>query len=68
MKVFDDDKKSTYSEIISNKDLEKHRQKTTNVNILLNRVRLDKKKSYRKRIIFLILLALIIGAIAFLIY
>ena len=68
MKFFDDDKKSTYSEIISNKDLEKHSQKTTNVNILLNRVRLDKKKSYRKRIIFLILLALIIGAIAFLIY
>ena len=68
MKVFDDDKKSTYSEIISNKDLEKHRQKTTNVNILLNRVRLDKKKSYRKRIIFLILLALIIGTVAFLIY
>jgi len=67
MKVFDD-KKSTYSEIISNKDLEKHSQKTTNVNILLNRVRLDKKKSYRKRIIFLILLALIIGAVAFLIY
>jgi len=68
MKFFDDDKKSTYSEIISNKDLEKHSQKTTNVNILLNRVRLDKKKSYRKRIIFLILLALIIGAFAFLIY
>ena len=68
MKVFDDDKKSTYSEIISNKDIEKHSQKTTNVNILLNRVRLDKKKSYRKRIIFLILLALIIGTVAFLIY
>ena len=68
MKVFDDDKKSTYSEIISNKDLEKHSRKKTNVNILLNRVRLDEKKSYRKRIIFLILLALIIGAIAFLIY
>jgi hypothetical protein len=68
MKFFDDDKKSTYSEIISNKDLEKHSQKTTNVNILLNRVRLDKKKSYRKRIIFLILLALIIGTVAFLIY
>jgi len=68
MKIFDDDKKSTYSKIISNKDLEKHSQKTTNVNILLNRVRLDKKKSYRKRIIFLILLALIIGTVAFLIY
>ena len=68
MKIFDDDKKSTYSKIISNKDLEKHSRKTTNVNILLNRVRLKKKKSYRKRIIFLILLTLIFGAIAFLIY
>jgi len=27
--------------------------KTTNVNILLNRVRLDKKKSFRKKIIIL---------------
>ena len=44
MKIFDDDKKSKYSKIISNKDLEKHSHKTTNVNILLNRVRLDKKK------------------------
>tara|TARA_B100001059_G_scaffold156076_1_gene155624 strand:- start:841 stop:1047 length:207 start_codon:yes stop_codon:yes gene_type:complete len=68
MKIFDDDKKSKYSKIISNKDLEKHSHKTTNVNILLNRVRLDKKKSYRKRIIFLILLFLIIGVISFLIY
>ena len=52
MKVFDDDKKSTYSEIISNKDLEKHSQKTTNVNILLNRVRLDKKKVIEKELFF----------------
>ena len=37
--------------------------KTTNVNILLNRVRLDKKKSFRKKIILSIALVSIIIAI-----
>ena len=37
----------------TNKNLEKNKYKTTNVNILLNRVRLDKKKILRKKIIFL---------------
>ena len=41
--------------------------KTTNVNILLNRVRLDKKKSLRKKLFFsAILLALVSGLIAYL--
>ena len=41
--------------------------KTTNVNILLNRVRLDKKKSLRKKLFFsAILLALGSGLIAYL--
>ncbi len=30
------------------------KNKTTNVNILLNRVRLDKKKEFRKKSIFLV--------------
>ncbi len=30
------------------------KNKTTNVNILLNRVRLDKKKELRKKLIFLV--------------
>ena len=40
------------SDITSNKDLKKNNFKTTNVNILLNRVRLDKKRTFKKRIIF----------------
>ena len=40
------------SDITSNKDLKRNNFKTTNVNILLNRVRLDKKRTFKKRIIF----------------
>ena len=40
------------SDVVSNKDEKKDNYKTTNVNILLNRVRLDKKKTFKKRIIF----------------
>jgi hypothetical protein len=39
------------SDISSKKDFIKDSYKTTNVNILLNRVRLDKKRSFKKRII-----------------
>ena len=39
-------------DIVSNKDQKKDNFKTTNVNILLNRVRLDKKRIFKKRIIF----------------
>ena len=38
-------------DISSKKDFTKDSYKTTNVNILLNRVRLDKKRSFKKRII-----------------
>ena len=40
------------SDITSNKDLKKNNFKTTNVNILLNRVRLDKKRTFKKRVVF----------------
>ena len=40
------------SDIVSNKVQKKDNFKTTNVNILLNRVRLDKKRTFKKRIIF----------------
>ena len=39
-------------DIVSSKDQKKDNFKTTNVNILLNRVRLDKKRTFKKRIIF----------------
>ena len=49
------------------KDLYLESYKTTNVNILLNRVRLDKKKSLRKKLFFsAIILALVSGLIAYL--
>ena len=49
------------------KDLYLDPYKTTNVNILLNRVRLDKKKSLRKKLFFsAIFLALVSGLIAYL--
>ena len=49
------------------KDLYLDSYKTTNVNILLNRVRLDKKKSLRKKLFFsAILLTLVSGLIAYL--
>jgi hypothetical protein len=48
-----EDKKITLLEvdISSNKDFKKESFKTTNINILLNRVRLDKKRTFKKRII-----------------
>ena len=51
------------SDIVSNKDLKKYNNKTTNVNILLNRVRLDKKRSFKKRIIFSIFLVAVISSL-----
>ncbi|WP_428079881.1 hypothetical protein [Candidatus Pelagibacter sp.] len=49
------------------KDLYIDPYKTTNVNILLNRVRLNKKKSLKKKLFFsAILLAMVSGLIAYL--
>jgi hypothetical protein len=51
------------SDISSNKDFKKDSYKTTNVNILLNRVRLDKKRSFKKRIIISFFLVSILTAL-----
>jgi len=51
------------SGVSSSKDYIKDSYKTTNVNILLNRVRLDKKRSFKKRIIILFFLVTIISAL-----
>ena len=48
----------------SNKDLEVDKIKTTNVNILLNRVRLDQKRTLKKRIVFSIILAGLVSSLA----
>ena len=52
------------SDIAPNKDLDVHKIKTTNVNILLNRVRLNQKRTLKKRIAFSIILAGLVGSLA----
>ena len=47
----------------SNKEFIKDNYKTTNINILLNRVRLDKKRSFKKRIIISFFLISILTAL-----
>ena len=55
------------NDIEPKRDLYLDSYKTTNVNILLNRVRLDKKKSLRKKLFLsATLLALVSGLIAYL--
>ena len=63
MKKEDQDITLLNSDISSNKDFIKDSFKTTNVNILLNRVRLDKKRSFKKRIIISFFLVTIITAL-----
>ena len=47
-----------------NKDFKVEKIKTTNVNILLNRVRLDQKRTLKKRIVFSIILASLVSSLA----
>ena len=49
--------------IVSDKDLKNNNYKTTNINILLNRVRLDKRRTLKKRIIFSIFLVAAISSL-----
>ena len=64
MKKKDQDTSLFNSDITLNKDLEAGSIKTTNVNILLNRVRLDQKRTLKKRIVFSIILAGLVGSLA----
>ena len=63
MRKEDQDIKLLNSDISSNKDFKKESFKTTNINILLNRVRLDKKRTFKKRIIISFFLVTIITAL-----
>ena len=67
MKNKDRDPIQDENDLEPRKDLYLDAYKTTNVNILLNRVRSDRKKSLRKKLFFsAILLALVSGLIAYL--
>ena len=64
MKKNDQDTKLFNHNNASNKDFETDKIKTTNVNILLNRVRLDQKRTLKKRIVFSIFLAGLVSSLA----
>ena len=55
---------SETKESSSNKNTEIDKIKTTNVNILLNRVRLDQKRSLKKKIVFSIILSALVSLLA----
>ena len=63
MRKFNQDTTPFVSENEKNKNIETDKIKTTNVNILLNRVRLDKKKALKKRIVFLLVLTALISSL-----
>ena len=64
MKKNDQDTSLFNTDIARNKDFEVDKIKTTNVNILLNRVRLDQKRTLKKRIVFSIVLAGLVSSLA----
>ena len=64
MKKNDQDTILFNTDIASKKDVEVNKIKTTNVNILLNRVRLDQKRTLKKRIVFSIILAGLVSSLA----
>ena len=64
MKKNDQDNELFNFDNASKKVLETDKIKTTNVNILLNRVRLDQKRILKKRIVFSIILAGLVSLLA----
>ena len=64
MKKIDQDTKLLNHDTALKNDLEVDKIKTTNVNILLNRVRLDKKRTLKKRIIFSLILVCLVSSLA----
>ena len=64
MKKNDQDTSLFNTDIATNKDFEVDKIKTTNVNILLNRVRLDQRRTLKKRIVFSIILAGLVSSLA----
>ena len=64
MKKNDQDDNLINSDFALNKNTETEKIKTTNVNILLNRVRLDQKRTLKKRIVFSIILAGLVSSLA----
>ena len=67
MKKNDQNKNIYSSQIFSKTNLETNKFKTTDINILLNRVRLDKKKSFKKKLkLLFFIISIIFSLIIFL--
>ena len=64
MKKNDQNKITLNSDIIYKKKFETDKIKTTDVNILLNRVRLGEKKAFKKKVIFSVLLVSIVSSLS----
>jgi len=65
MKKSIQDNNSDNLDISSKNEFENTNIKTTNINILLNRVRLDKKRTLKKRFTFSIILIAVVSSLAF---
>ena len=63
VKNINQDKKPLVSDTVI-KNVETDKIKTTNVNILLNRVRIEKRIILRKRIIFSVIVILLVSSLA----
>ena len=63
MKKSSQDTKLSNTDTSTNNNLDINQVKTTNINILLNRVRIDKKKILRKKIFFLFMSVAIVSSI-----
>ena len=60
-----DDEIALKSNFVSKKNINSEKIKTTNINILLNRVRLDRKKTLQKKFLLTFFLAVTVSLIAF---
>ena len=67
MKKYDDEI-ALKTDFVSKKNIKSEKIKTTNINILLNRVRLDRKKAIQKKILFTFFLGVTVSLIGFFFY
>ncbi len=67
MKKINQNSSTLNTDYNQNKNLEIDKIKTTNINILLNRVRQDKKKEIKKKILLTSLIFFILSLISFVI-
>ena len=64
MKKNDQDISLLSNDIATNKNLGVGKIKTTDINVLLNRVRSDQKRTLKKKIVFSIILAGLVSSLA----